>query len=448
MTWYDETSFYHIYPLGLADAPVENDYSNVSHRLNNIIPWIDHIKALGCNGLYLGPLFESGSHGYDTTDYMKLDSRLGDNNDLKNFVLKCHEASIKVVLDGVFNHTGRDFFAFKDIQKNRENSRYKDWYLNVNFYNNNSYNDGFSYDNWGGVDLLVKLNPYNEEVRNYIADVIKFWVKEFDIDGIRLDAADVMDFEYLKHIRRVINDVKPDFWLMGEVIHGEYNRWVNNDMLIAVTNYPLHKALYSGHNEHNYFEIAHTIKRLNDMSGNNILSLRLYNFSDNHDVDRIYTKLNNKEHFVPVHILLYTLPGVPSIYYGSEFCLDAKKVYGTDVNLRPALNLEDYKDYINNNKYTNLLAKLGHLRQEIKALSYGVYQELLLTNRQYSFSRSMDNELAIITVNNDENPAGFNLPAFGKNEFVGKLSNKHLTAQNDRLDINIPPCDGEIWIPV
>ena len=198
MKWYDKAVFYHIYPLGLTGAPKENDYKVSEHRLQTLFPWISHIREIGCNALYIGPLFESVGHGYETTDYKKLDSRLGTNEDLTAFVKECHSQGIRVILDGVFNHTGRDFFAFQDIKKNRENSPYRDWYCHVNFCGNNEYNDGFSYENWGGYNLLVKLNQHNPAVRDYICDVIRFWVSEFDIDGIRLDAADVLDFSYME----------------------------------------------------------------------------------------------------------------------------------------------------------------------------------------------------------------------------------------------------------
>lgn len=325
MAWYDEAIFYHIYPLGLCGAEKQNTYEGVSHRLNDCLPWVDHLVSLGCNALYIGPLFESVGHGYETTDYKKLDCRLGTNEDLKNFVTYCHKKNVHVIFDGVFNHTGRDFFAFRDILKKRESSSYLDWYCNVNFGGNNEYNDGFSYENWGGYNLLVKLNQRNPAVKDYICNVIRFWVSEFDIDGIRLDAADVLDFDFMKALRQTANEVKADFWLMGEVIHGDYGRWVGGDMLHSVTNYQLHKALFSGHNDHNYFEIAHTVNYLHQMLSNHSESLKLYNFVDNHDVERIYTKLNVKEHFTPVHILLYTLPGIPSLYYGSEFGIEGRK---------------------------------------------------------------------------------------------------------------------------
>ena len=447
MAWYDEAVFYHIYPLGLAGAPKQNSYGEPEHRLNTLIPWIAHIKDIGCNALYIGPLFESVGHGYDTTDYKKLDSRLGDNKDLSDFVKECHKQGVRVIFDGVFNHTGRDFFAFKDLKEKREGSQYRDWYCNVNFGGNNEYNDGFSYENWGGYNLLVKLNQKNPAVRDYICNVIRFWVSEFDIDGIRLDAADVLDFEFMKALRGTANDVKADFWLMGEVIHGDYTRWVNEDTLHSVTNYHLHKALYSGHNDHNYFEIAHTVKRLYDMGGSRSDGLKLYNFADNHDVERIYTKLINKAHFKPVHILMYTLPGVPSIYYGSEFAVEGKKEQFSDDSLRPALNLEDYKDAVNTNPNTALLSALGEIRQRTKALSYGDYKELLLTNRQYAFSRNYNGESVVVTVNNDDSDYTMTLAAGGCPEYIGALSGQKTSVSNGNICVNVKANSGEIWVP-
>ena len=442
MAWYDEAVFYHIYPLGLAGAPKQNDYGEPVHRLNTLLPWVDHIKEIGGSALYIGPLFESVGHGYETTDYKKLDSRLGTNEDLTAFVAYCHEQGIKVIFDGVFNHTGRDFFAFKDIQVNRENSQYKDWYCNVNFWGNNEYNDGFSYDNWGGYNLLVKLNQKNPAVVDYICDVIRFRVSEFDVDGIRLDAADVLDFDFMKALRRTANEVKPDFWLMGEVIHGDYSRWVNGETLHSVTNYTLHKALYSGHNDHNYFEIAHTVRRLQNMG-----TLKLYNFVDNHDVERIYTKLTNKAHFAPVHVLLYTLPGVPSIYYGSEFGIEGRKEYGSDDSLRPALNIEDYKDSVKTNPCTALIAALGKVRQAVPALSYGSYDELMLTNRQFAYARDLDGTRVIVSVNNDDAPAGMHLAAGNCAAYVGSLSGEKVSVQDGHINITQPANSGEIWVP-
>ncbi len=436
MAWYDEAVFYHIYPLGLTGAPKQNDCSEPVHRLNTLLPWIEHIRKLGFTALYIGPLFQSVGHGYETTDYRLLDSRLGTNDDLAAFVRACHDAGLKVVFDGVFNHTGRDFFAFADIRKNREASPYRGWYCNVNFWGNNEYNDGFSYDNWGGYNLLVKLNQKNPAVRDYICDVIRFWIREFDVDGIRLDAADVLDFDFMKALRRTADTVKPDFWLMGEVIHGDYSRWVNPEMLHSVTNYALHKALYSGHNDHNYFEIAHTVQRINGMLPP---SVKLYNFVDNHDVERIYTKLTNKAHFLPVHILLYTLPGLPSVYYGSEFGVEGRKERWSDDSLRPRLDLDrlDRK-----NPCVRLIESLGRIHVEIKGeLRQGDYRELYLRTEQFAFARGN----VIVAVNNADGEASFSVDA-PASAYIGLLSGKTYAADG-RLDLTLPGCGGDIFAP-
>lgn len=400
MKWYDKAVFYHIYPLGLCGCKKENNGEKEQH-FDKLTQWSDHAAELGFTAIYIGPLFESEGHGYETRDYKQVDCRLGTNDDFKKYVAHCHEKGMHIIVDGVFNHVGRTFPAFQDLLKNRENSAYKDWFCNVNFGGNNEYNDGLSYENWGGYNLLVKLNQRNPEVKSYLFEAIKFWIDEFDIDGIRLDAADVLDFDFMRELRGFTSGLKEDFWLMGEVIHGDYSRWANGDMLDSVTNYELHKGLYSGHNDHNYFEIAHSVKRLLGICGDT----RLYTFVDNHDVERIYSKVNNKEHLYNIYILLYTLYGIPSVYYGSEFAIEGKKENGSDWNLRPCLELDDFKGTYENNEITALCAKLGKLKKDYEVLSAGKYEELLLTNRQFAYSRSIDKKTVIVALNNDDNEA-------------------------------------------
>ena len=439
MKWYDSAVFYHIYPIGMTGAPKTNSFEINEHRLNKLLPWIGHIKRLGCNAIYIGPLFESVGHGYETVDYKKLDSRLGDNEDLKAFINTCHENDIKVIVDGVFNHVGREFFAFKDVKEKRENSAYKDWFKNLHFDWNNDYNDGLYYDSWDGHGTLVNLNHQNPAVREYMLDVARFWISEFDIDGIRLDAADVLDFTFMSELRSVTDSCKQDFWLMGEVIHGDYTRWVNENMLQSVTNYWLHKALYSGHNDHNYFEIAHTVKRCTDMGMH--IANAFYNFVDNHDVARIYTKLNNKNHFAPVHVLLYTLPGKPSIYYGSEFAIEGEKKPYADEILRPELNFEDYKTALESNENTKLIAALGNMRISNPWVGEAGYRELLLTNRQYAFLREYGDKRLVAIVNNDDINADVHLNISG--EFTEIFSGEK---RNFDGNVNIPGNSGQVWI--
>ena len=185
------------------------------------------LKKLGINAIYFSPVFESDTHGYNTRDYKKIDTRLGTNEDFKELCEKLHENGIKVVLDGVFNHVGRGFYQFQDVVKNRENSRYLDWFK-INLGGNSNYNDGLWYEGWEGNYDLVKLNLQNGEVVEHILDAVRFWVEEFDIDGLRLDVAYSLDENFLRRLRSFTQELKPEFYLLGEMLHGDYNRLVND----------------------------------------------------------------------------------------------------------------------------------------------------------------------------------------------------------------------------
>ena len=407
-TWYEQAVFYHIYPLGLLGAEKTNTLTETAHRLTELESWIPHISDLNGSAIYIGPLFESCTHGYDTKDFRLVDRRLGSNEDFARFVRLCHENGIRVVVDGVFNHTGREFFAFQDIREKREASPYKDWYRGVNFGWGSPLGDPFGYEAWQGHFELPCLNLRNPEVRQYLFDSIQFWVDNFNIDGIRLDCANVLDFGFMKELREKTSAMKPDFWLMGEVIHGDYSRWANPEMLHSVTNYELHKGLWSGHNDHNYFEIAHTMRRLQGLCHDT----RLYLFSDNHDVERLPNKLRNREHIRHIAILVYTLWGIPSIYYGSEFGIEGKKEWGSDWPLRPCLELSDFKDAETTNPVTSVYAALGRLKAELPELTDGEVKELQLTTQCYAFARVLDGKACVVVLNNGDSPAQleFQLP--------------------------------------
>lgn len=436
--WYENAVFYHMYPLGMSGAPYENKEEKIVHRFDELKQWLPHICDLGCTAIYIGPLFESTTHGYDTRDYKVVDRRLGDNEDFRQFVQQAHELGLRIVVDGVFNHTGRKFFAFEDIRKNRENSPYRDWYKGINFGWNTPYNDGFGYEAWRNCFELVNLNLRNQQVKDYLFDVIRFWIREFDIDGIRLDCADCLDFDFMKEMRYLTKQEKEDFWLMGEVIHGDYARWANPDMLHSVTNYELHKGLYSGHNDHNYFEIAHTIRRQFDENGGIYRGRILYSFVDNHDVDRIVSKLNTKDHLKPVYTLLYTLPGLPSIYYGSEWGIEGRKADGGDPALRPCLDLEEMEKNPPLPWLPDYLKFLGKCRKEYPVIGEGRYRELLLTNRQYAFGRIGQEEAVIVAVNNDEQEAHLQIPLPMQAACLVDLeTGKELKTENGKISITI-----------
>ena len=315
---------------------------------------------------------------------------------------QCHDSGIKVVVDGVFNHTGREFFAFKDIQEKKWDSPYRDWYRGVSFDWQSPCGDSFGYEAWQGHFELPCLNLPNPEVRSYLFDVIRFWVDEFDIDGIRLDCANVLDFNFMKEMRSVTSGMKDDFWLMGEVIHGDYSRWVNQEMLHSVTNYELHKSLYSGFNDHNFFEIAHNVRRLE------AIGRQLYTFVDNHDEDRIASKLVLKEHLFPIYLCLFTLPGIPSIYYGGEWGVEGKRSNTSDEALRPAFSMDQADEL--HCELTDFLSAMGRIHDGNQEFHGGRYQELLLTNRQYAFARHGEGSVIITAANNDDNEAELDIP--------------------------------------
>ncbi len=403
--WAENAVFYQIYPLGLLDAPRRNEANpeddqdkNIEpvNRIKNLTPWLGHIKKLGADALYLCPVFESDSHGYDTRDFLKIDNRLGSNQDFKEFCRACHENNMKIVLDGVFHHVGRNFWAFRDVRKNQRDSRYKDWF-HVNFYGDSAYHDSFYYEGWEGHYELVKLNLRNPEVKNYILDCIKFWVDEFDIDGLRLDVAYSLEPDFLRELRRFANNIKPEFYLIGETLHGDYNRWVSDEFLHSCTNYECYKGLYSSFNSRNMFEIIHSLKR---QFGPEYWTLyknkHLLCFVDNHDVTRVASILKNAKHLNLIYGLLFAMPGIPCIYYGSEWGCKGKKQNGDDA-LRPAFENPEWNDL------TDIISKMAKAHKNSRALCHGDFQDLCLTNLQTVFRRRVDGETVLAAVNCDEN---------------------------------------------
>lgn len=393
---------YHIYPLGFCGAEKENDFaSEPKSRILSVIDAIPHIKSLNLNTVYFGPVFESSRHGYDTADYTKIDRRLGTNDDFKKVCDALHENGIKVVVDGVFNHVGRNFDKFRDVINNKFSSRYKDWFCVKD--GNTCYNDGFYYEGWEGHYELVKLNLQNPEVKGYLKDCITGWVREFDIDGIRLDVAYSLDLQFLRELRSHCDWLKKDFWLMGETLHGDYNRWMNPEMLDSVTNYECYKGIYSSFNSMNMFEISYSINR---QFGSEQWCLyrgkKLYCFADNHDVSRIASILTRKEHLFGVYTLLFTMPGIPSVYYMSEFMQQGDKSQG-DEALRPQFEMCD------RTAITEHISKLALAHSETPALYDGDYKQLLVTNKQYAFARCCDNSEAVIMINAEENPFTFSV---------------------------------------
>ncbi|MCR4744832.1 MAG: cyclomaltodextrinase [Lachnospiraceae bacterium] len=393
--WAYESVFYQIYPLGFCGAPFENDGIE-KNRISKVSDWIGHIKKLGCNAIYFSPVFESDTHGYNTRDYTKIDCRLGTNDDFKKVCDDLHKEGIKVVLDGVFNHVGRGFFAFKDVQEKKWDSQYKDWF-HINFDGNSNYNDGFWYEGWEGNYDLVKLNLRNEAVIEHIFNAVKGWVEEFDIDGLRLDVAYCLDRDFLRRLREFTSGLKEDFYLVGETLHGDYNQWMNDSACHSVTNYECYKGLHSSFNSMNMFEIVHSLLRqFGPENWTLYKGKHLLSFVDNHDVTRIASILNNEKHLPLIYTLMFGMPGVPCVYYGSEWGEKANKSEG-DPALRPSFEKPEW------NELTDVIAALAEAKKNSKALQYGAFKSLLLTNKQCIFERECDGDRVMVAINADEN---------------------------------------------
>lgn len=391
--WAYESVFYQIYPLGFCGAPFEND-GVVEPRILKVLDWIPHMKKLGINAVYFSPVFESDTHGYNTRDYRKIDSRLGTNEDFKEVCRQLHENGIRIVLDGVFNHVGRGFAQFQDVLRNREHSPYLNWF-HINLGGNSNYNDGLWYEGWEGNYDLVKLNLRNEEVIGHILDSVASWIEEFDIDGLRLDVAYCLDHDFVRRLRSFADGKKEEFFLVGEMLHGDYNQMMNDGMLHSATNYECYKGLHSSFNSMNMFEINHSLMRqFGPENWTLYKGKHLLSFVDNHDVSRIASILTNEKHLPLIYAICFGMPGIPCVYYGSEWGAKANKSEGD-----PALRACFEKPVFN--ELSEFISKLVEAKKNSEALNYGAFRSVVLTNKQCIFERKTDKERVLVAINAD-----------------------------------------------
>lgn len=393
--WFEESIIYQIYPFGFCGAPGENDGVLVP-RILKVLDFIPHLVKIGIDAVYFCPVFESSVHGYDMADFTKIDVRLGSNEDFKKVCDALHKNGIRVILDGVFNHVGRNFFAFRNVLERKQNSAYKDWF-HLRFDGNSSYDDGFWYEGWEGHYELVKLNLDNPAVKEYLLGCVDEWMNYFGIDGLRLDVAYMLNRRFMRELRSFCSGKNPEFFLAGEMIHGNYREIVNPEMLHSATNYECFKGIYSSLNSMNMFEIGHSLRnRFGDDNWCEYRGLQLISFVDNHDVTRIASNLTNKKHLISAYGILMAMPGIPCIYYGSEWGIEGVKQQGSDHSLRPCVEAPV------ENELTRFIAKAARVHKNSKALCYGNLEILHLTNKQLIFSRSHKDEKIIVMINADE----------------------------------------------
>jgi cyclomaltodextrinase len=305
---------YHLHSLGAAGVPAVNSdplAAEASGRgLRVLQGWLDHVRSLGCGGVLLTPIFAASTHGYDTVDPFRIDQRLGDEGDFTAFAEACHDRDLLLILDGVLNHVGRAFPAFQDVLARGPGSRFVPWFR-LDFAADGP--DGFAYADFEGHPELVALNHAHPEVLDWAVAVSRRWLDR-GADGWRLDAAYRIPETFLASLGQSVRAAHPDAFLFGEKIHGDYARFVEESHLDSVTQYELHKALWSSLNDTNLFELDWALRRHREFC----TVFSPVTFAGNHDVSRLVTRLRDPALLGPLLAVLLTLPGVPCVYYGDE----------------------------------------------------------------------------------------------------------------------------------
>jgi cyclomaltodextrinase / maltogenic alpha-amylase / neopullulanase len=326
--WVEHVVWWQVAPLGFTGAE-RAAVPEVHHRLPALEGWLDHLISLGCNGLLLGPVFASGTHGYDTTDWFRIDPRLGEDADFDALVAACRTRGVRLLLDGVFNHAGRGFPPVAQALAEGPGSAAEDWVARL-------YDHGgmITADYFEGHDELVTLNHRSPRVRAHVRDVLAHWLRR-GADGWRLDAAYAVPPEFWAAVLPAVRAEFPDAWFVGEMIHGDYVRYVADSGLDSVTEYELWKAVWSALDSVNLHELDWTLGR----HAGFVERFVPMTFLGNHDVTRVAAQIADERHRAHAVALLLFLPGVPSVYYGDEFGLDAVKEEraGGDDAIRPAL---------------------------------------------------------------------------------------------------------------
>ncbi len=325
--WTESAVWYSVYPLGMTGALNTSAGSDgrPTHSLKRLEAWLDHLIALGCNGLLLGPIFTSKSHGYDTLDYFTIDPRLGDDADFDSLVQACRARGVRILLDGVFNHVSQDFPALQEALTSPD-AETSGWF-HIDYST-----DPPTRLNFEGSDDLVRLNHANPGVVKLVSDVMRYWLAR-GIDGWRLDAAYAVDSEFWATVLPSVLAEYPDALFTGEVIHADLDQ-LKASTLQSVTAYELWKAIWSSLNDVNFFELDWTLTRHDEL----LDLLRPLTFIGNHDVTRITTMVGPQAAVMAMAILC-TVGGMPSVYYGDEGGVEGTKYErpGGDDEIRPEL---------------------------------------------------------------------------------------------------------------
>ena len=390
--WVEDTFWYQIMPDRFCRIPDDvskkqfsdwNVTDNMKYNefyggnLKGIISRLTYLRDLGINGIYLTPIFQSDSdHKYNTTDYKRIDEDFGTEEIFKELVDTAHNLGIKVMIDAVFNHSGRGFFAWQDVLEKKRESKYYDWFF---------IQEDDSYYSFAFVDEMPKLNTNNKEVADYFCQICREWIEKWNIDGIRFDVGNEISHSFIKKLHRELKSIKPDLFLLGEIWHDSV-QWLQGDEYDSVMNYPFMESL------NNFFvnknldaeEFMFSMNRCYSLYMSQVNSV-LFNFLDSHDVGRVYSRCGNIDVFLQQLVILVTMPGTPCIYYGTEIAMDGKC---GPYNRKPMP-----WDEIDSGKYDSIMEEVKSLiriRKKYKALKNNQIQWKNTKGRLISYVRPGD----------------------------------------------------------
>ncbi|KIQ17616.1 alpha-amylase family protein [Rhodococcus sp. MEB064] len=388
--WVEHVIWWQIYPLGFVGAETDA-VDERKHRLEHVTDWLDYVLELGCNGLALGPVFASQTHGYDTIDHFSIDRRLGSETDMDALVTAAHDKGVRVLFDGVFNHVGRGHERFVAAEKDGPDSESGRWF---------TWSDGRPRA-FEGHDLLVELNHANPAVQDYVVDVMNHWLAR-GIDGWRLDAAYAVSPDFWAAVLPRVREAHPDAWIVGEMIHGDYADYVRRSGLDSITQYELWKATWSAIKDANFFELAHALGRHDELLPTFVPAT----FVGNHDVTRIASTLDDDRDVDIATALLFFVAGTPSVYYGDEqgFRGVKEERVGGDDAIRPQFPAtpDDLAPY--GWPHYRVHQSLISMRRRFPWLHHAPVEVSTLTNTTMTLSATDGSTTLALTLNLGESP--------------------------------------------
>jgi len=450
--WLDEAVVYQIFPERFNNGNSDLDPANLKNwgdlpkrdsffggDLQGIYDKLDYLKDLGVNTIYLTPIFESlSNHKYNIDDYLKIDEHFGDEEIFEKLVNKAHDKDMKIILDAVFNHSGFNFFAFENLRKRGENSKYKNWYI----YDSLPLQTEIpvNYETFArNIPNLPKLDTANKEVQDYLLKVTEYWMKNFDIDGWRLDVADEVDSSFWRRFRKKVKSLDKDAYIIGEVWHSGM-KWLQGNQFDAIMNYSFTEAVidFIAKDKIGPSEFDNRLA-LNRMNYREDITNSLLNLLDSHDTPRILRHCNEDKDKMKLAVLFQmTYPGVPMVLYGDELGLTG----GDDPDSRRCMPWDDDKADYDLRAYYKKLIKI---RKNNKILQKGEFESFVINEAKniYSFKRKLEDREVIVIINNNPEKREICLRSQNKN-YIDLLTNKNYKNNDEKIKLVMKPYQGMI----